>query len=93
MPASTQCHRGRPLLRTVACAPGGAHTLNLSTGGGVQQGFNRKNTTNNSANFFTTSISYHPDWFVISNKDNLYVTNQLSILPKWGIRRNIAFRL
>jgi hypothetical protein len=51
---------------------------------------NRKNTTNNSANFFTTSISYHPDWFVISNKDNLYVTNQLSILPKWGIRRNIA---
>lgn len=49
-----------------------------------------KNTTNNSANFFTTSISYHPDWFVISNKDNLYVTNQLSILPKWGIRRNIA---
>jgi hypothetical protein len=49
-----------------------------------------KNTTNNSANFLTTSISYHPDWFIISNKDNLYVTNQLSIIPKWGIRRNIA---
>jgi hypothetical protein len=49
-----------------------------------------KKTTNNNANFLTTSISYHPDWFVISKRDNLSVTNQLSIIPKWGIRRNIA---
>lgn len=49
-----------------------------------------KNTSNNGANFLTTSISYHPDWFVISNKNNINVNNQLSIIPKWGIRRNIA---
>lgn len=49
-----------------------------------------KPINNNSANFLTTSISYHPDWFIISNKKNINVYNQLSIIPKWGIRRNIA---
>lgn len=49
-----------------------------------------KPINNNSANFLTTSISYHPDWFVISSKNNINVYNQLSIIPKWGIRRNIA---
>lgn len=53
--------------------------------------FNKnKNISNNAANFFTTSLSYHPDWFIISSKDNVNVYNQLSIIPKWGIRRNIA---
>lgn len=49
-----------------------------------------KQINNNSANFLTTSISYHPDWFVVSNNNNINVYNQLSIIPKWGIRRNIA---
>lgn len=49
-----------------------------------------KPINNNNANFLTTSISYHPDWFVISNKNNINIYNQLSIIPKWGIRRNIA---
>lgn len=51
---------------------------------------NNKTVKNNSANFFTTSISYHPDWFVISSNENLNVYNQLSVIPKWGIRRSIA---
>lgn len=51
---------------------------------------NNKSTKNNSANFLTTLISYHPDWFVISSNENLNVLNQLSIIPKWGIRRTIA---
>jgi hypothetical protein len=51
---------------------------------------NNKTVKNNSANFFTTSISYHPDWFVISSNENLNVYNQLSLIPKWGIRRSIA---
>lgn len=49
-----------------------------------------KKTINNSANFLTTSISYHPDWFTISGNDNISVYNQLAIIPKWGIRRTIA---
>jgi len=45
---------------------------------------------NNSANFLALSIKYHPDWFVLSNDDYAYVSNQISIIPKWGIRRMIG---
>ncbi|SHG15324.1 hypothetical protein [Flavobacterium defluvii] len=46
--------------------------------------------SNNSANFLTLAIKYHPDLFVISNTDNTYVSNQIAFIPKWGIRRNIG---
>jgi hypothetical protein len=46
-----------------------------------------KNIKNNSGDFIGMKISYNPDWFVISNYDNLKVVNQVSIIPKWGIRR------
>lgn len=45
---------------------------------------------NNSANFLALGIKYHPDWFVISNAEDAYVSNQIAIIPKWGIRRNIG---
>lgn len=45
-----------------------------------------RHTSNNSANFFTIKTSYHPDWFVIPN-NIINVENQISIIPKWGIRR------
>lgn len=46
-----------------------------------------KNIKNNSGNFIGMKISYNPDWFVISNYDHFKVVNQVSIIPKWGIRR------
>jgi len=49
-----------------------------------------RNTQNNSANFLALSVKYAPDWFVISNRDNLNVYNQVYIIPKWGLRRNIG---
>jgi len=49
-----------------------------------------KNITGNSGNFISLKTSYNPDWFVISNYDNLRVINQISIIPTWGIRRNIG---
>jgi hypothetical protein len=49
-----------------------------------------RNITGNSANFISIKTSYHPDWFVISNYDNLKVVNQVSIVPTWGIKRNIG---
>ncbi|MFT2009153.1 hypothetical protein ACMA1I_10800 [Pontibacter sp. 13R65] len=49
-----------------------------------------KRTANNSANFLTAAISFHPDWFVISNKDSWIVHNQVAIIPTWGIRRVIG---
>ncbi|CAN0598988.1 unnamed protein product [Ectocarpus sp. 12 AP-2014] len=44
----------------------------------------------NSGNFISLKTSYHPDWFVISNTDNVSVISDISIVPTWGIRRNIG---
>jgi hypothetical protein len=44
----------------------------------------------NSGNFISLKTSYHPDWFVISNKDNVSAVSDISIIPTWGIRRNIG---
>lgn len=49
-----------------------------------------KRIDGNSGNFISLKTSYHPDWFVISNKDNISVISDISVIPTWGIRRNIG---
>ncbi len=49
-----------------------------------------KRTDGNSGNFIALKTSYHPDWFVISHYENISIISDLSIVPTWGIRRNIA---
>jgi hypothetical protein len=49
-----------------------------------------KRISGNSGNFFSLKSSYHPDWFVISNDENISVLNQLTIIPTWGLRRNVG---
>ncbi len=50
-----------------------------------------KNTANNSANFLTVAVEYYPDLFTIGSKpDYVYVPNQISFIPEWGMRRSIA---
>jgi len=49
-----------------------------------------KNIENNSGNFVTLKTTFIPDWFLVSNDDDITVVNQLSIIPKWGMRRNIG---
>ncbi|WP_417363673.1 hypothetical protein [Galbibacter sp.] len=49
-----------------------------------------KSTFNNAANFISFDISYSPDWFVISSIDNVEVLDNISFIPKWGIRRNLG---
>lgn len=44
----------------------------------------------NSGNFVAIKTSYHPDWFVISNVSNIRVISDISIIPTWGIRRNVG---
>lgn len=44
----------------------------------------------NSGNFFALKTSYHPDWFAISNYDHLKIVSDFSLIPTWGIRRNIG---
>jgi hypothetical protein len=49
-----------------------------------------KNISGNSGNFLTIQTSYHPNLFVISNYDNIEIADQISIIPTWGIKRNIG---
>ena len=49
-----------------------------------------KNISGNSGNFLTLQTSYHPNWFVISKYDNIEIANQISIIPTWGLKRNIG---
>ncbi|MFD2909690.1 hypothetical protein ACFSX9_13210 [Flavobacterium ardleyense] len=46
-----------------------------------------KNIKNNSGNFLALKTSYNPDLFTISNAENVRVINQISIIPKWAIKR------
>ncbi|KOS07339.1 hypothetical protein AM493_15800 [Flavobacterium akiainvivens] len=50
-----------------------------------------KHTENNSASFVTLAVEYYPDLFVLGNVPSyLYVPDQITFIPKWGIRRAIA---
>lgn len=49
-----------------------------------------KNIEGNSGNFVSLKTSYHPDWFVISNADDVSVISDISLIPTWGIRRSIG---
>ena len=48
-----------------------------------------KRIDGNSANFLSLRISYHPDWFIISNQD-VDIVSDISIIPTWGLRRNLG---
>ena len=49
-----------------------------------------KRVDGNSGNFISIKTTYHPDWFVIPNETNLNFITDISIVPTWGIRRNIG---
>jgi len=49
-----------------------------------------KNISDNAGNFISLKTSFLPDWFVISNYENINIINQVTIIPTWGIRRNIG---
>ena len=49
-----------------------------------------RNISKNSGNFVALNLSYTPDWFVISNKDNINIISTLAFIPKWGIKRTLG---
>lgn len=49
-----------------------------------------KRIDGNSGNFLSLKTSYHPDWFVVSNYNNIKEISDFSIIPTWGIKRNIG---
>ncbi|MDT7828745.1 hypothetical protein RQM65_08730 [Pricia sp. S334] len=51
-----------------------------------------RNIDANASNFVSLKTSLLPDWFVISNYDDIQVIDQITIIPTWGIKRNIGPR-
>ena len=49
-----------------------------------------RNISGNAGNYLSIRASFHPDWFVISNYDDVSIISDISIIPTWGIRRNIG---
>jgi hypothetical protein len=49
-----------------------------------------KRIDGNSGNFISIKTTYHPDWFFISNEDNVNLISDISIVPTWGIKRNFG---
>ena len=44
----------------------------------------------NSGNFLALKFNYIPDLFVISSLDNTSVVENISIIPKWAIKRTVG---
>lgn len=55
----------------------------------TRQARNRE-TGCNSGNFVAIQSSYHPDWFYISNSNSLKSLTSMSIIPTWGIKRQLG---
>lgn len=49
-----------------------------------------KNISNNSGNYISLKLEYIPNWFVISNTKDITVSETISLVPTWGLRRNFA---
>lgn len=49
-----------------------------------------KRIDGNSGNFIALKTTYHPDLLVYGSNDNVNLISDLSIVPTWGIRRNIG---
>jgi len=49
-----------------------------------------RNISGNSGNFIALKTTYHPDVIVVSNYDNVNFISDFSIVPTWGIRRQIG---
>lgn len=49
-----------------------------------------KSITNNGANYLSVKTIYNPDWFKISNVENISGVHVLRIIPSWGLHRNLG---
>ncbi|WP_116108569.1 hypothetical protein [Lewinella sp. IMCC34191] len=50
-------------------------------------------TARNAANFFSLPVTYHPGWFTITDERGIGADKGISIIPTWGIRRNLGKHL
>lgn len=53
-----------------------------------KRGEKGKRTEGNSANYFSLKATFYPNMFTLPEHDEVFVPNQLKIMPMWGIRRD-----
>jgi hypothetical protein len=83
-PSGTKTETGTALVPSISLEPRWYYNI-------AKRNREGKHTVNNSANFITVAIEYYPDLFLIGSvPDDIYVPDQISIIPKWGMRRSIA---
>lgn len=82
-PSSSYGKSGALLTPSISVEPRWYYNLSKRTDKG-------RSIAGNSANFWALDIKYNPDLFTIGAPDDVYVPNQLSVIPKWGIRRKIG---
>ena len=51
---------------------------------------NGKNISGNAGNYFALKTSFQPDWAILPQGENAQPLSNISIIPTWGIRRNIG---
>jgi hypothetical protein len=49
-----------------------------------------KSIAGNSGNFVSLRTSYYPDWFVITKNTTLRPYHHISVIPTWGMKRNVG---
>ncbi|MGS2737742.1 hypothetical protein [Sinomicrobium pectinilyticum] len=77
-------YKGMALIPSITLEPRYYYNLEKRNGKG-------RSYAKNSGNFLTLRMKYFPDWFVIaSDKNRVHTTEQISFIPKWGLRRTLG---
>jgi len=50
----------------------------------------QKKIDNNAANFVSLNVEVDPGWIIASNEKDLSASSNISLIPTWGIRRNLG---
>ncbi len=54
---------------------------------------NSMNTFHNSSNFATVAVRYYPKFLATSTNEIIDVDGGLYLIPTWGVRRNLSYRI
>ena len=52
-----------------------------------------KRTADNAANFLELPVAYRPGWFALSSQEGVRSIPQISLIPTWGVRRQLGSHL
>jgi hypothetical protein len=57
-----------------------------------RRGQKGKDVGNNAANFLSINTGVNPGWLIASSEEDASITGGVSVIPTWGMRRNLGKR-